>query len=83
MSIYPRFLPRLGGTFFLFLRASESAIAIACARLVTLPPLPPLPLRSVPCFRRRNARSTSSLALGLYFRLPDFFRANVSSSLSE
>jgi hypothetical protein len=62
---------RLRGTFFPFLRASESAIAMACFRLVTLPPLPPLPLRNVPRFRRRIARPTSLLALGLYLRLPD------------
>ncbi len=62
---------RLGGTFFPFLRASDSAIAIACFRLFTLPPLPPLPLRNVPRFRRRIALSTSLLALGLYLRLPD------------
>jgi hypothetical protein len=54
------------------LRASESAIAIACFRLFTLPPFPPFPLRNVPRFRRRIARSTSLLVLGLYLRLPDF-----------
>lgn len=63
---------RLRGTFFPFLRASESAIAIACFRLFTLPPFPPFPLRNVPRFRRRIARSTSLLVLGLYLRLPDF-----------
>ncbi len=62
---------RLRGTFFPFLRASDSAIAMACFRLVTLPPLPPLPLRNVPRFRRRIARSTSLLVLGLYLRRPD------------
>src|SRR2546421_13055973 len=75
MASYPRFLPRLRGTFFPFLRASDRAIAMACLRLVTLPPLPPLPLRRVPRFRRRIALSTSLLALGLYLRLPDFFFA--------
>src|SRR5260370_13353810 len=72
MATYPRFLPGWRGTFFPFLRASDSAIAIACLRLVTFPPLP---LRSVPRFRRRIALATSLLALRLYFRLPDFFFA--------
>jgi signal transduction histidine kinase len=36
------------GTFFLFLRAFDRPIAIACLRLCTLPPLPPLPLLAVP-----------------------------------
>src|SRR5271170_1642223 len=46
------------GTLAPFLRASESPIAIACLRLVTLPPLPPLPERSVPRFSRCIALST-------------------------
>jgi hypothetical protein len=45
-------------------------MAIACFRLVTFPPLPPLPLRSVPRLRRRMADSTSLLALRLYLRRP-------------
>jgi hypothetical protein len=40
-----------------------------------LPPFPPLPLRKVPRFRRRIARSTSLLAPSLYLRRPDFFAA--------
>src|SRR5215471_710742 len=44
-------------------------MAMACLRLVTRPPLPPFPLRSVPRFRRRRALATSRLALGLYLRL--------------
>jgi hypothetical protein len=36
------------GTFFPFLRALESAMAIACLRLFTLPPLPPRPLLARP-----------------------------------
>src|SRR5262249_46977833 len=32
------------GTFLPFLRALDSAMAIACLRLFTLPPFPPLPL---------------------------------------
>jgi hypothetical protein len=43
-------------------------MAMACLRLVTLPPLPPFPLRSVPRFRLRMALATSRLALGLYLR---------------
>src|ERR1700729_1926647 len=46
------------GTLAPFLRASESPIAIACLRLVTLPPLPPLPERSVPRFSRCMALFT-------------------------
>src|ERR1700721_1222069 len=46
------------GTLAPFFRASESPIAIACLRLVTLPPLPPLPERSVPRFSRRIALFT-------------------------
>src|SRR6266567_5947345 len=48
---------------------------MACFRLFTLPPLPPLPLRSVPCFRLRIARSTSLLAPRLYLRPLDFLFA--------
>src|SRR6266850_6262953 len=66
---------RLRGTFLPFLRASDSPIAIACLRLLTLPPLPPFPLLKVPRFRRRIAPSTSLLAPRLYFRRPDVFRA--------
>ena len=40
------------GTLAPFLRASDRPMAIACFRLVTLPPLPPLPERSVPRFSR-------------------------------
>src|SRR5262245_47338541 len=38
----------LRGTFLPFLRALESAMAIACLRLFTLPPFPPLPLFAFP-----------------------------------
>jgi hypothetical protein len=48
---------------------------MACLRLVTLPPFPPLPLRSVPRFFLRIALATSLLALGLYLRVPDFLAA--------
>jgi hypothetical protein len=43
---------RLRGTFAPLARASESPIAIACARLFTRPPCPALPRFSVPDFRR-------------------------------
>jgi hypothetical protein len=36
------------GTFSPFFRAFESPIAIACFRLLTLPPFPPRPLFAVP-----------------------------------
>ena len=45
-------------------------MAIACFRLFTLPPWPYLPLRSVPCFRRRMALSTDLEAPLVYRRLP-------------
>src|SRR3954470_3685442 len=63
------------GTFFPFLRASERPMAIACLRLFTVPPLPPLPLLSVPFFRRCIALFTRLLAALPYFRPPDFFFA--------
>src|ERR1700751_3047599 len=62
----------LRGTFAPFCRASESPIAIACFRLFTVPPLPPLPDFKVPCFFLRIALSTDLLAALPYFRPPDF-----------
>jgi hypothetical protein len=56
----------LAGTFFPFWRASESPMAMACLRLVTFLPLPPL-LR-VPRLRLCMAPSTSLEAAGEYFR---------------
>jgi hypothetical protein len=38
------------GTLAPFFRVSESPMAIACLRLFTAPPLPPLPERNVPRF---------------------------------
>src|SRR3979490_3284611 len=70
---------RLRGTFLPFLRASDSPIAIACLRLLTLPPLPPFPLLKLPRFRRRISLLTSVLAPRLYFRRPDVFPAIVRS----
>ena len=47
---------------------------MACFLLFTLPPLPPLPERSVPPFFRRMALSTDLRASLLYFRRDeDFF----------
>src|ERR1700733_8020226 len=42
----------LRGTFAPFFRASDNPMAMACLRLVTLPPLPPLPDFNVPRFSR-------------------------------
>src|SRR5579862_4162328 len=36
-------------------------MAMACSRLVTLPPFPPFPDRNVPCSMRRMARRTDLL----------------------
>jgi hypothetical protein len=47
------------GTLLPFLRALESAMAIACLRLFTLPPFPPLPLFALPLFGALS-RLTSS-----------------------
>jgi len=48
----------LRGTFAPLLRASDKPIAIACFRLLTFPPSPALPERSVPCLHRRIALLT-------------------------
>lgn len=57
-----------GGTLAPFFRASESPMAMACLRLFTTPPLPPLPDRSVPLFSRRTALSTLLPAAFPYLR---------------
>jgi hypothetical protein len=62
------------GTLAPFLRASERPIAIACFRLVTLPPLPPLPERSVPRFSRRMALATDLPAASPYLRSLELLR---------
>lgn len=74
-AFLPDFLapPRGLGTLAPFSLASESPIAIACFRLVTFLPLPPL--RSVPLLRRFMAASTLLLAALPYFLPPDFFAA--------
>ena len=48
-------------------------MAIACFRLFTLPPLPPLPDFSVPFSNRRIALSTDFPAALPYLRLELFF----------
>lgn len=48
----------LRGTFAPFLRASDKPIAIACLRLLTVPPFPARPDFRVPCFLRRIALRT-------------------------
>ena len=57
------------GTFLPFLRALDKPMAIACLRLLTLPPLPPLPLLAVPRLYRCISRLTSLPAPREYFRL--------------
>ena len=56
-----------GGTRLPFRRALERPIAIACLRLFTFPPLPPLPLFAVPRLYRCISLSTSFEALRAYF----------------
>jgi hypothetical protein len=77
---YAALFELLDGTFWPFWRASEIPMAIACLRLLTFPPLPPLPERSVPLFFRRMALPTVLLAALLYRRLLDFFFAGILSS---
>lgn len=62
------------GTLAPFLRASERPIAIACFRLVTRPPFPPLPERRVPFFLRRIALATVLLAALPYLRRLELLR---------
>src|ERR1700687_2351101 len=57
------------GTFAPFLRASERPMAIACLRLVTLPPLPPFPARSGPAFSPCIALLTLSASALPYFAI--------------
>ena len=61
------------GTFAPLSRASESPMAIACFRLLTVPPLPPLPDFKVPFSNRRIALSTDLPAALPYFRPELFF----------
>ena len=76
LDLPPTFL----GTLAPFFLASDKPIAIACFRLVTFPPWPLGPLRSVPCFLRRIADSTLLLAPLLYRRpllLRDLLRVGI------
>src|SRR5690348_8107637 len=57
----------LAGTLAPFFRASDKPMAMACLRLFTLPPLPPLPERSVPRLRLRIALATVFLLFAPYF----------------
>src|SRR5215472_14810175 len=61
------------GTFAPFLRASDNPIAIACLRLFTLPPFPPLPDFNVPFFLRSIALFTRLPAAFPYLRSLPFF----------
>jgi hypothetical protein len=58
---------RFDGTLAPARLASDSPIATACLRLVTFFPEPPL--RNVPRFRSRIARSTFCPAFGPYFAM--------------
>lgn len=60
------------GTFAPFFRASESPMAIACLRNLTVPPLPPLPDFKVPRSSRCMALFTLFAAALPYFLVPDF-----------
>jgi hypothetical protein len=72
--------PRFGATFAPERRASESPIAIACLRVVTL--RPERPERSWPRFISCIAAPTLRPAFFPYFLAPDFFAAMSDSPLS-
>jgi hypothetical protein len=65
------------GTFAPSERASESPMAMACFGFVTFFPL--RPDFSLPRLNSCISRSTVFEALGLYFRLEDFFLAMLAS----
>jgi hypothetical protein len=65
--------PFLRGTFAPERRASDSPIAIACFRLVTFFPEPPL--RSLPRFRSCIARLTLLCAFFPYFAMASHFES--------
>lgn len=72
-------LDRFRGTFAPFLRASERPMAIACLRLLTRPPFPPGPERSVPRFRRCIALLTVLLAAFPYLGISFPSRNSIAS----
>jgi hypothetical protein len=67
-----RFFAAFFGTFFPLALASDSPIAIACLRLVTFLPEPPL--LNVPALRFFITRSTSLEAFFEYWRAIAFLR---------
>jgi hypothetical protein len=71
------------GTLAPFLRASERPIAMACLRLVTTPPLPPFPERSVPRFSFSIAFLTLSLAALPYFAMspPSVWKVELTANV--
>ena len=71
------------GTFFPFLRASDKPMAMACFRLLTLPPLPPFPRLRVPRLRRRMALLTSFEALREYLRAIAILRHRFGSAAPD
>jgi hypothetical protein len=62
-------LDLFGGTLAPFLRASERPMAIACFRLLTVPPLLPFPDFKVPRFLRRSALPTDLAAAFPYLAI--------------
>jgi hypothetical protein len=76
-GVYPSYREDffLRGTFAPARRASDSPIAIACLRLFTLRPDPPL--RSVPFLRSVIARFTFFAAVLPYFRATTHLRVQV------
>lgn len=57
-------------------------MAIACLRLFTVPPLPPLPDFKVPRFRLRIALATVLPAALPYFRPLDLFDERLVAAMS-
>lgn len=72
----------LAGTFLPLRRASESPIAIACLRLFTVPPRPPLPRFRFPRLRRCMALLTSLDALREYLRAMACSRLPLNNKLA-
>jgi hypothetical protein len=68
LSVFSFYAALFRGTFAPFLRASDSPMAMACLRLLTLPPFPPGPDRKLPRFDLRTALATVFPAAFPYFR---------------